>query len=108
VLIGDADAATIDVGDMNNLPNEDCINSGSAYLHEAMEQFYIQAEGKTINAAHNKASGVEGSVGMYDIPVIRPIDNDKGTLSVPAQHKLTGVQKTITINVKNNNIVKPN
>ncbi len=106
VLIGDADAATIDVGDMSNLPDNPVVNASSSFLHEAKEQYYIQAEGRTKDVAHKRASGDESSVGMYTIPEDRLIDPDAGTLTIQAQHKLNETNKTITIKINNNNIVK--
>ena len=56
---------------MNNLPNEDCINSGSAYLHEAMEQFYIQAEG--IEVIEN--NGFKGNKAELKVKMPSPTSN---------------------------------
>jgi hypothetical protein len=61
VLIGEATSGKIDIDDIQNIGNGN-ITEGGALLHEVMEQYSIQVNGKSTTEAHRYASGIESSI----------------------------------------------
>lgn len=99
VVIGDVNAKTIDIGDIQALGNGTDVNQGSALLHETFEQYGVQVKGYAPMKAHSNASGVERLVtGSYVDPVNRYLEG--GQLSVPILDPFIGnTIKTVIIYV---------
>lgn len=116
VPIGNAKTATIDIGDIQGIGNQDVLTKGGMLIHEYTEQSVIQTkfnaipnsvmsfESKATNAhflsaipAENKINGSDR--GLIDTNTLNP----QGTGSIITNYTRQGQTTTIAIDYVNNN-----
>ena len=114
VLIGDAKLQTIDIGDINKLPNGSLspISAESAHLHEVFEQYQLQVKLSKLNPvnpvgdAHYKATAVENI--LFGTPIdpyryLNPLNSSTPTTGTMVVSPITATIKA-TLHILNNNI----